>query len=102
MSRMPFRWPGRRPPPSGAWRQPMSASSDPNCPFCFPDKARVFHEGDLVLGIWDAYPVSEGHALLVLRRHVASWFDATDSERRALTDAVDLARRAIEKDHAPH
>jgi superfamily II DNA or RNA helicase/HKD family nuclease/diadenosine tetraphosphate (Ap4A) HIT family hydrolase len=40
----------------------------------------------------DAFPVSPGHALIVPRRHVASWFDLTESERAALLGAVDAIR----------
>lgn len=66
------------------------------CPFCAPAATRVFLERPLVRGLWDAYPVTEHHALLVTRRHVATWFDANDDERSALLDAIDAAREAIE------
>jgi diadenosine tetraphosphate (Ap4A) HIT family hydrolase len=36
-----------------------------DCPFCDPPRDRVFYEDELVLGLWDAYPVSEGHALVM-------------------------------------
>jgi diadenosine tetraphosphate (Ap4A) HIT family hydrolase len=36
-----------------------------DCPFCDPPRDRVFYEDALVLGLWDAYPVSEGHALVM-------------------------------------
>lgn len=75
--------------------------SSAGCPFCNANRDRLFLESDLVIGLWDAFPVSPGHALIVTRRHVNSWFDATDAERRALTDAIDLARRAILQRHAP-
>ena len=52
------------------------------CPFCQPNPARVFHSGPLILGLWDAYPVSAGHALLVPRRHIASWIEATPEEQQ--------------------
>ena len=68
---------------------------DAACPFCFPDAGRIFHVGDLVLGLWDGYPVSPGHALLVPRRHVSSWFEATPDERSELVAATDIARQAI-------
>lgn len=68
-----------------------------DCPFCNPNPSALFHEGDAVFGVWDAFPVSEGHALLVTRRHVASWFDATPSEREELAEATNAARRAIQR-----
>lgn len=71
------------------------------CPFCQPDAGRVFYESDLVLGLWDAFPVTPGHALLVPRRHIASWFEASREERAALTEAIDVARDAIVRAHRP-
>ena len=71
------------------------------CPFCHPNPDQVFLETDLVLGLWDRYPVSPGHALLIPRRHVADWFDATPEEQQALTQALTTARQIIEKKHKP-
>jgi diadenosine tetraphosphate (Ap4A) HIT family hydrolase len=71
------------------------------CPFCFPDETRVFHSGELVLGLWDRYPVAAGHALLIPRRHVASWFDATPQERAELTEAVEVVQQAVRQHHSP-
>ena len=68
---------------------------EPKCPFCSPDPDIVFHESELVIGLWDQYPVSPGHALLVPRRHIDDWFDATSEEQHALTSALTLARLAI-------
>lgn len=69
------------------------------CPFCQPDPAAVFHEGRLVRGIWDAYPVSPGHALLVTRMHRPTWFDATDEERDELTRTIQVVREVIRLQH---
>ncbi len=71
--------------------------SEPPCPFCAIDSLRVFYTGQVVVGIWDAYPVSAGHALLLPKRHVASWFDATAQERAELAAATTVAREAILK-----
>jgi diadenosine tetraphosphate (Ap4A) HIT family hydrolase len=61
----------------------------------------MFHEGVHILGLWDGFPVSPGHALLVPRRHVATWFDATLEERIELAEAVEVARTAILQRHRP-
>jgi diadenosine tetraphosphate (Ap4A) HIT family hydrolase len=74
---------------------------EPACPFCDPASDRCFHQDPLVFGLWDGFPVSPGHALLVPRRHVAGWFDATAEERRALTAAIEVARDAILARHSP-
>ncbi len=76
-----------------AARGSSTAMTEPRCPFCEPDASRVFYRDPLVTGLWDAFPVSEGHALLVPRRHVAAWFDATREEQDALIRAVDGGAR---------
>jgi diadenosine tetraphosphate (Ap4A) HIT family hydrolase len=76
-------------------------SAPPQCPFCTSTPDRVFHEGMLIRGLWDGFPVSNGHALLVTRRHVPTWFDATDAERSELMASVAIARRAIEASRQP-
>jgi len=71
------------------------------CPFCTPNADKVFYESLLVVGLWDGFPVSPGHALLVPRRHVASWFDATDAEKAALMTGIDAAKATIEAAFSP-
>jgi diadenosine tetraphosphate (Ap4A) HIT family hydrolase len=77
------------------------SATEPSCPFCSPDESRVFHRGTSVVGIWDAFPVSPGHAILVPMRHVASWFDATSEEQDDLMRAVATARATIEESSRP-
>ena len=71
------------------------------CPFCRNFESRLAFEDRLLLGLWDKFPVSPGHLLIVPRRHVAGWFEATDAERAALTQALETARTVIEEEHAP-
>ena len=72
-----------------------------NCPFCDIADDRVFLSTRLVIGIWDGFPVSPGHALLIPHRHIATWFDATTEEQQALVAAIDAAKTAIEREHSP-
>ena len=72
-----------------------------DCPFCEPPQERVFYQDDLILCLWDAFPVSEGHALVITRRHVVTWFDASPEEQAAVMRGVEVARAAISKRHAP-
>ena len=66
-----------------------------DCPFCTIESSRVFYTGVSVFAIWDQYPVSPGHALLIPRRHIASWFDATQEEQHELLQAVSSVREQI-------
>ena len=71
------------------------------CPFCFPAEERIAFEDRLTRALWDAFPVTEGHLLLVPRRHVPTWFDATAEEKAALTAAIDRGRELIASRHRP-
>ena len=65
------------------------------CPFCSPSADRLIYVGDYAYGMWDAYPVTQGHALLIPRRHVPSWFDATPEEQQELMQALSGLRARI-------
>lgn len=69
-----------------------------DCPFCSPPRERVVFEAELALVLRDLYPVSPGHMLVVPRRHVGSFFAASDEEQAALVRLLRLAK--IELDHA--
>src|SRR5262245_56994413 len=74
---------------------------DTPCPFCTPEANRIFFAGRLTLGIWDTSPVSAGHALIVPKRHVLTWFDATSEEHAELLAGITVACREIERSHKP-
>lgn len=65
------------------------------CPFCLPADGRVAFVEPLFKGLWDAFPVTEGHLLLVPHRHVPSWSDLHVSEQAALTSGIEQARALI-------
>jgi len=62
-----------------------------NCPFCEPNSARIFYEGSEIVCLWDGYPVSAGHALVVTRRHLANWFETSSAEQVELLEGVERA-----------
>jgi diadenosine tetraphosphate (Ap4A) HIT family hydrolase len=76
----------------------MSADS---CPFCSYDSGRLIVESGSVIALWDGYPVSQGHALIVPKRHVSDWFDASREEKIAIIDIIELVKAEIEKVHRP-
>src|SRR5690349_19412797 len=62
------------------------------CPFCALESARAVIDEPIVRVLSDAYPVTPGHLLIVPRRHVARWSDATSEERQELLALIDRAR----------
>ena len=71
------------------------------CPFCSPPSEKVVFDRDQALALWDAFPVSPGHALVVPRRHVASWRALASQEKAALLELVDEVRELLDERHAP-
>ncbi|NNE33980.1 MAG: HIT family protein [Rhodothermales bacterium] len=71
------------------------------CPFCSLRINRIILETELVVGLWDGYPVSSGHALVVPRRHVETWFELSADEQAAMISTIDEVRARIEKEHSP-
>ena len=75
-----------------------------HCPFCKitrHDEKRIIKENDLAFVIRDSYHVSEGHTLIIPKRHVASFFEISNEERRALLDLLDQAKKAIDQEFSP-
>jgi diadenosine tetraphosphate (Ap4A) HIT family hydrolase len=71
------------------------------CPFCNFDAERVIAENDRAIALRDAHPVSRGHALVVTKRHVESWFDVTPGERADVLDLVVVVKRMLDEDLSP-
>jgi len=80
--------------------EPMTTPAK-KCPFCHPKPEEILAEGALALAVLDNFPVNPGHTLIVPRRHVASWFDATGEERADILRLADEARRILIERHAP-
>ncbi len=59
-----------------------------SCLLCNPDPSRVFYEDDLVLALWEDGSDCAGRALILPRRHISNWFQASPQERHALVEAT--------------
>ncbi len=72
-----------------------------DCPFCTPVAERIVEVTGLILVLRDGYPVSPGHTLVVPRRHVGSFFDATAEEQAEVLAAVVRTKRGLDQRCAP-
>jgi diadenosine tetraphosphate (Ap4A) HIT family hydrolase len=69
------------------------------CPFCDAGPAVLANE--LAYARYDSYPVNPGHLLLLTRRHVEDFFQATAAERAALFELVDAGKRLLDEQFKP-
>ena len=74
-------------------------SSD--CPFCSLPKDRIVSESDYTVTIRDGYPVSDGHTLILPKRHVESFFDLHAIEKAAILQALDEAKETLDGEFSP-
>jgi diadenosine tetraphosphate (Ap4A) HIT family hydrolase len=70
-------------------------------PFLDRPPAEWLASNNLAFAISDAFPVSPGHTLVVPRRVIANWFEATREEREALFDLVDKVRKQLDAGATP-
>lgn len=54
------------------------------CFYCAIDKERIIFENDLVVVVAPVVPKSDGHSLLLIKRHIADFQEATDEEMAAI------------------
>ena len=70
------------------------------CPFCKTDEDILF-SNSLVFALFDNYPVSKGHILLITKRHFDNYFDATEDELKAIEDILKQAKEFIDNKFNP-
>jgi|TARA_B110000444_G_C18293452_1_gene346240 diadenosine tetraphosphate (Ap4A) HIT family hydrolase len=76
---------------------------DPNnpCLFCNIKESGLVKENDLAYASYDSYPVSEGHCLIIPKRHVKDYFDLSNDEIIACNDLIkEIKNEIIKKDNS--
>jgi diadenosine tetraphosphate (Ap4A) HIT family hydrolase/HKD family nuclease len=56
---------------------------------------------DLAFAIHDKFPVSKGHSLVISKRLIATWFDASDAEQASMMSLVGEVRRFLDESLHP-
>ena len=72
---------------------------DPNnpCLFCNIKESGLAKENNLAYASYDSFPVSEGHCLIIPKRHVKDYFDLSNEEIIACNDLIKEIRNEIIK-----
>jgi diadenosine tetraphosphate (Ap4A) HIT family hydrolase len=71
------------------------------CPFCQPAADRIWLETETGIVLWDSFPVTQGHSLVVPRQHVASIYELPEDAHDALWRLVGEARQRLTDDLHP-
>ena len=80
----------------------IDATHNEGCPFCNPDPTREFLlESDIAFAIFDKFPVSMGHALIIPKNHCSDYFKLSFSEQTACWDMVNKLKAILDENFRP-
>lgn len=71
-----------------------------SCPFCRLDRSIIILSNKHAVVIYDEYPITVGHCLILPERHISSFFEATKDEQMAMFELLTDMRQLMlsEKD----
>ncbi len=71
------------------------------CPFCeiltSDAGGRIIDQNEFALLIYDGFPVTNGHSLVISKRHIQSIFDTNNDERVALFQLIERAKAQLDQ-----
>ena len=70
-------------------------------PFLSRPQSEWIASNDLVFAILDGYPVNPGHVLVIPKRLVSTWWEATREEQVAILDLLEVVKRQLDESHRP-
>lgn len=74
------------------------------CLFCDRDnfkEHRIIFENELFYARWDNFPISKGHAEIVPKKHIISFFDLSKEELIQMFDLLKRTKQLIEEKYRP-
>ena len=72
------------------------------CPFCnFSSDEEIIAETPTVVAVFDKYPVSPGHTLIIPKRHIALYRDLSVYEMNAMTCLLEYVKKKIDERYHP-
>ena len=75
-----------------------------DCLFCNyndTESHKIIAENDLAYSRWDNFPVSNGHAEVIPKRHVESFFDLKNEEVTAIYDLAKQVKEIVDAKFSP-
>jgi len=80
----------------------MSRNDNIDCPFCQTSTGhQLILEIEDVIAIYDRFPVSPGHALVIPRRHCANYFELTQTEKDNCWKVVNEVKKILDVEFSP-
>lgn len=71
------------------------------CLFCTLPESRIVARTSRALVVRDGFPISPGHTLVIPVRHIGSFFEIDDDERRELLELLAEQKRILDTEYRP-
>jgi diadenosine tetraphosphate (Ap4A) HIT family hydrolase len=71
------------------------------CPFCTIEESLIVAQNATSIAFSDAFPVAEGHTLVIPRQHITSIFDLSDFDQAQLWQLAAQVRTLLSRQRSP-
>ena len=72
-----------------------------SCPFCHFALDKILEENEEAFAFYDLYPVQKGHTLIVPKRHIVTYFEATETEILSIHRLLTSRKKVLDKELQP-
>jgi diadenosine tetraphosphate (Ap4A) HIT family hydrolase len=72
-----------------------------NCIFCNIEKDRIVLQNDTAYAIFDLFPVSKGHLLIIPKKHIKDYFESNEQDKEGLWALVEDCKKFLEVKYSP-
>ena len=70
------------------------------CPFCNVEREKIL-ETEMSFAIYDGFPVNEGHALIIPKKHIANYFDLSLEEQKDCIELLNRVKAIVQEKYNP-
>ena len=71
------------------------------CIFCDLEERKIILENEGAMAIFDIFPVNEGHMLIVPKKHIETYFDADEKDKKYLWSLVEDCKSYLDDKYSP-
>ena len=68
-----------------------------DCPFCNMVSDKILIENKYAYAVYDKYPVTEGHILIITKKHIKDYFEASEKEKEAIFSLMEEAKNFLDQ-----
>ena len=74
-----------------------------DCVFCkiIKNCGEIIAENELSIAFYDSFPVSDGHTLIIPKRHAETYFDLTKEEMASMLELSKEVKAILDKKYKP-